>query len=465
MVGLTPLIITQSKSSFRVNSLGYGLIALATALAPPTSARAYTYQKLYDFCSQQNCVDGGTPAGRLVMDSEGNLYGVAETGAATDSGAVFELVRSGSTYSYTVLYNFCTKNNCADGGGPEAGLVLDVNGNLYGTTSAGGMYGAGTIFELKRPVGKGGSWKVDTLHSFCNFGCGDGAYPQQSLTYQGQESGALYDGVSPLYGTTEEAGIGNNGVAFQYTPGSHNSHGPGRFKPPSSPFGPKYSIIYTFCSLANCADGSGPREQLTVDGSGNLYGTTEYGGQNSSCNDGDGCGTLFELSPSGSVYTESVLYSFCSSGGCADGEFPDSAVTLTNNGLLGLTTLGGQCNAGLLFRLAQSNGTWQEAATSSFCTTTGTLPAGKVLLNGDLYGVASYGGSGGNDGPNGTVWTESGEIFQVLYNFCSQPDCSDGFYPQGGVIADASGNLFGVTQGGSAPGAPNVGGTVFELSP
>ena len=125
---------------------------LLTALTPASSAGAATYaeQVLYRFCSQTNCVDGKNPAAALIMDAGGNLYGTTVSGGANNGGAVFKLTATATGWTYNVLYSFCSKALCADGGTPNAGLIMDGAGNLYGITTGGGpnQSTSGVVFKL-----------------------------------------------------------------------------------------------------------------------------------------------------------------------------------------------------------------------------------------------------------------------------------------------------------------------------
>jgi uncharacterized repeat protein (TIGR03803 family) len=415
-------------------------LVLAAALAPLDSASAYTETVLYNFCAQTNCTDGFAPEGKLLADSTGNLFGATFDGGAHGYGVIFELVKNGSTFTYQVLYSFCALQNCADGLAPNGGIIADVHGNLYGTTSEGGVgAGPGTIFKLHR--NKKGVWKLTTLHSFCSAsGCTDGYYPIYGLTYQGHDSGSLYDGHSTLYGTTVSGGSAYAGVAFQLTGRTHT-----------------YGTIYQFCAQTNCTDGDNPNTSLALDSAGNLFGGTEDGGNQTYI--AGGGGVVFELTPSGASFTESVLYDFCSLSGCADGFLP-SGLLLNGGYVKGTTYQGGDCDTGTIFSLDTNN---NEHVTDSFCSYTGTLPAGDVLYDSGpgLMGVAVEGGEYGY----GVVWSY-GTGYSVLYNFCFRVNCIDGAYPTGGVTADGSGHFFGAALGGSNKDTSGNGaGVIYELSP
>ena len=293
-----------------------GAVALSTSLLIASTApveAAAVYKILYAFCSASGCTDGAEPAGPLLADSAGDLFGTTTGGGDAQSGVVFELIPNGGKthYSYQRLYSFCSLPSCSDGYYPASGLIADNAGNLYGTTSADGVNDAGTIFELLHGAH---GWKFKLLYRFCPTGtCTDGDDPASAtLAYKGQTSGAPYDGVSPLYGTTELGGAANGGIVYQLT------HRGGKWKTPKT--------LYSFCGAQNCADGSSPISGVLVADSGRLIGTTYMGGSAD-------WGTLFRLTLRRNKAVEKVLHNFCSAGlPCADGVEPGA---LPNSGCIG----------------------------------------------------------------------------------------------------------------------------------
>jgi uncharacterized repeat protein (TIGR03803 family) len=236
-------------------------------------------------------------------------------------------------------------------------------------------------------------------------------------------------------------------------------------------------LLHKFCSAKNCADGVGPSAGLIFGNAGTLYGTTSRGGTGSGCNGGSGCGTVFELIRNTDKWTEKVLYSFCSASGCPDGWFPLAGLVSDSTGnLYGTTFYGGnegtQCaptGCGTVFELVANNGKWTEKVLHTFCSTSscpsGGGPGGGVIFDasGNLYGTAQYGGLYGFGtvfelSPSNGGWTE-----KVIHNFNNNG--KDGFYPHGGLTLDSAGNLYGTTaQGGAnACGGVDNCGTVFEL--
>jgi uncharacterized repeat protein (TIGR03803 family) len=217
------------------------------------------------------------------MDKEGNLYGTTNYGganhkqAADGDGTVFKVSPTGKV---TVLYSFCSQAKCADGEFPFAGLIMDKEGNLYGTTAYGGASspcsqwtGCGAVFKLAPPSTEGGAWTETVLHSFdSQRGIVDGNTPY---------AGLVMDKEGNLYGTTGGGGASNRGTVFELTPTGQET------------------VLYSFCSLASCADGAGPTAGLIMDDEGNLYGTTSGGGTGDCVQSGvdSGCGTVFKVTP------------------------------------------------------------------------------------------------------------------------------------------------------------------------
>jgi uncharacterized repeat protein (TIGR03803 family) len=332
-----------------------------------------------------------------------------------------------------VLHSFCVKDSsCARGAIPWDGLVFDSAGNLYGTTLEGGAHGLGVVFQLV-PRANGG-WTEKVLHSFSGP---DGAAPQ---------SGVIFDSAGNLYGTTFFGGKGRKacdggcGTVFRLEPGKNGLW--------------KETVLYSFCSVSNCADGGGAWSGLVLDMAGNLYGTANQGGTMN-------YGVVYKLHPeSNGAWTEQVLHYFDSNG--KDGRFPEAALILDSSGTLyGTTPVGGQYDSGIAFSLhIAKNGEWRETVLHSFGNggADGRIPIAALLLasDGRLYGTTQSGGSFGYGNvfvleQRGNRWTE-----QMLHSF----NRKDGFLTHSNVISDAKGNLYG-TSGGGTYGQ----GLVFELIP
>jgi uncharacterized repeat protein (TIGR03803 family) len=334
----------------------------------------------------------------------------------------------GAASKYKVLHRFTGK---PDGAFPFAGLMLDAAGNLYGTTIFGGsQFNAGTVFKLA-PNSNGG-WTESVLYSFT--ASADGGSPYADL---------IVDGAGNLYGTTSGGGSGY-GTVFKLTPNSNGKW--------------TESVLYSF---SGGVDGNLPSAGLIFDTAGNLYGTTLLGGS-AQCR--YGCGVVFKLTPnSNGKWTESVLFSG------ADGNRPSGGVIFDAVGnLYGASSYGGASGDGTVFKLTpKSGGGWTESVLHSFTGgADGSLPTASLILDaGNLYGTTFYGGNI-NRGCTGQAcgvvfklipnsdgsWTE-----QVLHKFENNPAAN----PNGVLIFDAAGNLYGTT----LFGAPVNGGVVFTMAP
>jgi uncharacterized repeat protein (TIGR03803 family) len=339
----------------------------------PISGGGWSYRVIYSFRGGQ---DGVGPTGTLAVDSAGNLYGTTQAGGSSacsgGCGTVFKLIpSSGGGWSENVLYRFDGSN----GQQPYAGVTLDAAGNIYGTTFVGGSRncfgGCGVAFEL---TSSGGQWNETILHSFT--GGSDGAYPVAPL---------IFDVQGNLYGTTAQGGVGSCGgtacgVVFELIPSSG---------------GWTESVLYSF--KGGKQDGGSPGGALVFDLSGNLYGTTSGGGSFQACN--DGCGTVFELTPSANAWTETVLHKFQAG---KDGAVPYNVALVLDQGgaLYGTTLLGGRnaCNCGTAFKLTpNSNGKWTRSSLYAFDGRHGSNPNAGLIFDatGNLYGTAGGGGAAG----------------------------------------------------------------------
>jgi uncharacterized repeat protein (TIGR03803 family) len=378
------------------------------ATAPPAFA-AGSEQTLYSFCSSggSSCTDGILPSGGVIFDAAGNLYGTAGGGGANSWGTVFELTPNGGKWTEQTLYNFCSDSGCTDGGYPTSGVILDAAGNLYGTTFAGGAYNAGTVFEL---TPHNGTWTEKVLHSFT--GGNDGTGPEAGL-------------VIDAHGGMVFELIPNNGTWTEKALHWFKERGKG---------------------------GSNPDSSLVLDKSGNVYGTTPYGGIYDH-------GTVFELIPGNGFWMEKVLHNFNTK---SRGGYPPTAgVILDSSGnIYGTTSGGGTYNGGTAFELTPSHGIWSLNVLVAFKPGRfGPVgPSGLVLdTSGNLYGTTYGGGAYARGGvfeltPNSGTWSE-----KLLFSF----NPNDAYSPDSGLILDASGNLYGMTEFG---GKYNY-GTVFEVTP
>ncbi len=333
--------------------------------------------------------------------------------------------------TYTVLHTF----NGPDGAKPGAGLTLDRAGNLYGTTESGGntggncygSTGCGTVFQLKHA---GSGWVLYTLYKFT--GNGDGLFPIARAVFG--PDGTLY--------TTANCCSGGTVI---------------NLRPPAS-----------VCRSASCfwagtvilqfgyLNGTQPSGDLTFDAAGNVYGTTGFGGNDNLCG-GLGCGTVYQLTKTGSTWTQNILYNLTEAS-----TNPDSGVILDRAGNLYGTAPQGETDFGAVFELTPSSSGWTESFPYFFTTASGngTSPYAGLIFDeaGNLYGAAAYGGPGNGGSvfelsPSGSGWN-----FNLLYSLSGNPDNPG---PEGTLLMDSAGNLYGTTL---KQGAHSL-GNVFKLTP
>ena len=355
-----------------------------------TSGDTWSERVLYSFCSVSKCDDGSTPIASLISDASGNLYGTTVHGGANGVGTVFKLSpRSNGGWTESVLYSFCSANDCGDGWYPAASLILDQAGNLYGTTEYGGLpncqHGCGVVFKLTPSAG--GRWSESVLHSFCSLtNCVDGAMPAAGLTS---------DATGNLYGTTAYGGESVTncdniacGVAFELTPNSDGSW--------------TESVLYSFCSLEQCSDGSVPLAGVIMDKAGNLYGTTFDNFLSA------GFGVVFQLTPRGDGgWDEKVIHQFAD---VPHGLYPQAGLVLDKTGnLYGTTYVGGDpdCYAigcGAVFKLTPTSKGWRETVLHAFYDSPGAFPSAAVILDaaGNVYGTTQ-----------GEQNTNFGSVFEI----------------------------------------------------
>jgi uncharacterized repeat protein (TIGR03803 family) len=387
-------------------------------------AQAQTFQVLANFHGS----DGSTPTGRLVQGPDGNFYGTTLNGGASNfcpppigpdqaagCGIIFQATPGGGL---TTLYNFCSLAVCTDGSHPWAGMVLGSDGNFYGTTSAGGGgYGIGTVFQLlpgQGPVIVANISNDATVSPGLVEGSDGNIYGASNFNgaFQLTPSGALttiygfQDGSSPtgsmvqgtdgnFYGTTANT---ISSSVFRLSPE------PGAGCPSGSNTGNGWceTVLHSFCSSPNCADGQNPEGGVAEGSDGNFYGTTSGGGANNFCRKATGvpgCGTVFRITPNGVLTT---LYNFCSLPRCSDGAVPFGGLVLGSDGnFYGTTTNGGKGAHG-------------------DCSN---------LHCGTLFQLT----------PGGSLTT--------LHSFCSWVDCSDGGAPYASLI-EAGGTFYGTTSMG-----------------
>ncbi|HZT34142.1 MAG TPA: choice-of-anchor tandem repeat GloVer-containing protein [Bryobacteraceae bacterium] len=317
---------------------------------------------------------------------------------------------------------------------PGLNLVQGFDGSLYGTTEGT----AGTVFKIT-PSGT-----LTTIYNFC-FGfptCTSGANPSQS--------GALaLDTNGNFYGATGNGGSAGGGTIFKVTPSG------------------TLTTLYNVCSSPNRIDGCINTSGVVRGQDGNFYGVMAGGGANDAplCSlNGPGCGTVFKITPAGTLTT---IYNFCSQANCADGAIPYAALVSGRDGsLYGIASAGGAYGVGTVFKITPGG---KLTTLHSFDFTDGAFAnVGAPMIqatNGNFYGTTYYGGTNGFPPSNffsaGTVFeiTPAGE-FQTLYNFCSQSNCADGGAPLG-LVQGSDGNFYGAASLGGLYGF----GTLFKITP
>ena len=457
------------------------LLSLTVVCSLVSAASAEWKEKvLYSFQGGAN--DGYFPAGGVVFDKQGNLYGATTGGGpstcepfGSECGTVFQLsppAQKGGSWTETVLYQFQGKES-NDGSVPNGGLVIDAAGNLYGVTAYGGTgyclllgsnAGCGTVYELSPPQQPGGPWTETVLHSFPTAKEGYLAIGNLVFDSEGNLYGATWFGGSK--GTNCDSLYGGEcGVVFELSPPKQKG---GEWTE---------KVLHSFAGGVKgeeSSDGALPNGGLVVDSKGAVYGTTYYGGNDAGDCDGGtegiGCGTVFKLTPpveKGGAWTEKVSFRFNGQ----DGANPAASVVFDKKGRLYCTTFaggGGNFPSGAAVQLVPEGGGWAEHVLHSFQDNGdgGETRSGLTFdSKGNLYGTASGGGASGA----GTVFrlrpqTDGSWIFESIYQFGVSPD---GSYPTGDLILGSAGNLYGTTlYGGSGQTCGNYGcGTVFEVSP
>ena len=399
-----------------------GLFAAVTILAGGARA-ANTIKVIYSFSGD---TDGEYLDTDLVIDKAGNLYGTTVQGGAFGSGTVFQLAPSASGWTHTVLYSF---KGGRDGGEPYKGVTLDSQGNLYGTAVTGGKGacdgGCGVVFKL---TNSGGVWTQSVIHHFLGT---DGSGPGSPVAF---------DKAGNIYGMTPTGGADGFGVVYRLRPRADGSWG--------------LRVIHTFTGGNDGSSGSAGRP--VFDGAGNLYSVATAGGAN-------GAGVAFELSPTKTgEWTQTILYQFK---GQPDAGFPYGGLVFDAAGnLYGTTYYNGANDLGSVYKLTNSNGVWSESVLYSFQGgADGNNPISTLVLDASghhLYGTNSEGGGGCGCGTVFKLFlSRDGNVTEsVVHRFRGNPD---GAFVYNGMVTDGAGNFYGATvHGGSTDD-----GTIYEFTP
>ena len=407
------------------------VFALALVMTP---AQAQTFTVLHTL---NGTTDGSDPVSGLVSDQQGNLYGAAAGGGISNCdgagcGTVFKLSRHGSGWIFSVLYRF---TGAGDGSNPEAPLAIAPDGSLYGTTYFGGIdgcrsgWGCGTVFKLSPPpsvcAAVACEWTKTTLYEFT--GQTDGEYPLGQLTFD--QAGNVYGTASNSLSDQYE------GSVFELTP----SNG-----------GWTFNLLYAFPW-----PGSGyPDGGVVFDSQGNLWGVQGYGGTNNCSDDDYNCGSVYELSPSSSGWTETTVFEFnTSTGGHPTGTLVADQSgnfygTLDSDGPHQIADSG----AGGVFQFVPSGGEFNLLYSATGYPGNNAGPYGGVVMDmgGNLYAAAEgvgYSGFVFELSPLYGRW-----VFTNLHNFTGG---SDGATPVGPLALDAEGNVYGA----------DLSNVIFEITP
>jgi autotransporter passenger strand-loop-strand repeat protein/uncharacterized repeat protein (TIGR03803 family) len=411
-------------------------------------AIAYNLTTLDNFDGSQTSVSGNNPQDGLIMDAAGNLFGTTSAGGVFGDGTVFEIAWNGSSYASTptVLASF----NNASGFHSVSSLTLDAAGNLIGTAALGGTNFSGTVFE----IAKTSTGYAHTPTTITNFNGANGSLPYGGLTA---------DAAGNLFGATAQGGANNNGSIYEIAKTSTG-----------------YASATTIASFPTNASNAAffPVDNLIIDAAGNLFGTTEYGGIGTNAG-GSGWGTVFEIAKTANGYASAptILAQFQLP---LTGVYPTGNLVMDAAGnLFGTTTQGGANGKGTVFEIVKTANGYSNAPTTLVefqgsdpindpGVSAGDTPLAGLIIDkaGNLWGTTDKGGVGTNQ--SGTSYNQ-GEIFEIAKTATGYASVattivtftgSNGANPDATLFLDAAGNVFGTTKSGGA----NNGGTVFELT-
>ncbi len=424
------ITMTHSRQHWtRVFEINWGaapaiVIVLALTVVLTPAAQAQTFQVIYNFTGG---IGGVYPFASLAIDKAGNIYGTTELGGAGGFGMVFELAPKNSGWIFNPLYSF---QGGSDGKSPEAPLTIGPDGSLYGTTVFGGNDNCGIVFNLRpgptRPSSVLTPWRETVLH---NLG-------QSNSDGRNPYAGVTLDRAGNVYGTTADGGYAGNGIVFELTPAGDRWN---------------ESVLHTF---AGPGDAAAPFSGLTMDSAGDLYGTTLSGGVM-------GNGAVYELTPSGSEWTEKVLYSFQYG---MDGGDVYAGLILDPEGILyGAAATAGAYGGGTVYQLTPSNGNWTFKTLYALSGIEGPYSSLVMDAAGNLYGTNVFDGAYGYGSVFKLTPQYGGWAYTDLHDFTGG---TDGGYPYGGLVLDRQGNLYGVAPRGGNPNYCFDGcGVIFEVTP
>lgn len=396
--------------------LGYALTILVGG-----ALQAQTLTVIHSFSNGD--LAGNLPVAGLIQDAGGNLYGTTTDNTTLGPGSAYRLTHGQGGWTLSVLTRF--GQIVQDGYLPLSGLTLGPDGAFYGTTWLGGVGvrgGNGTVYRLNSATGSSHT----VIHRFTGA---DG--------YRPLEAEVTFDSAGNIFGTTSYGGPANGGTVYELMRNGNQW---------------TESVIYGFSGLT---DGGEPDGKLLFDSAGNLYGTT-YTAGDPSCT----CGVVYELSPSAGGWTYRLLHTFDG----PTGRWPSAGLVMDTAGnLYGTTSAGGVGNGGTVFELSPAGSDWNFSTIYTFENTGmngGSGPEGPVLLDtaGNLYGTTNSDGIYAKGSVFKLTPTNGGWSFTSLHDFQSSPD---GELPYGNLVMDASGNIYGTTYKGGANGV----GTVWAITP
>lgn len=400
----------------RLTRLAVLVTVAFVTLLPLNSATAQTFQVIHSFT---NGGDGGTPPYTLAKDTFGHFYGTASMGGQNGDGVVFKMTEMNSHWVLTPLYNFTGQD-----GQPGWGVTIGSDGTIYTNASYNAVFGGacGSALRLQPPPTRPASiltpWNGTLLHTY--VGRDDGC-PTGNL---------LLDAAGNVYGVTQNGGAGGGSV-FELM---HTSSGWTE------------TILYSF---TGGDDGAAPYSGLIFDNAGNLYGTATARGEYNH-------GVVFKLTPSGSGWTESVLYAF--QGGNDGGQSVAGLIFDSAGNLYGAAESYGSGGGGTVFELSPSGGSWNFSVLASLTGTAGPVASLTLDASGNLYGTTFRDDSYGYGSVFELTQSSGSWTYTDLHDFTGG---TDGGYPGGGVTLDVSGNLYGTAVEGGANGF----GVVWEITP